>query len=249
MLKGVAAKFLAATPFNAKGDVIMNFAEHFEKVTKHTFKNKTLLKTALTHSSYANEKKSGLYNERLEFLGDSVLSLVVSNLLYSSTLKLKEGEMSKIRANLVCEKSLAECAEKMNIGKYLYLGTGEERTGGRERASILADATEALIAALYLDGGFEKASEFVSVILKDNIKLALEGEFISDYKTELQEKIQSDSSAAPEYKIIAESGPDHNKTFEAAVYANSQILGRGTGKTKKDAEQAAAKSALFGERK
>lgn len=227
----------------------MNYIQHFEKITNHTFNNKTLLKIALTHSSYANEKKSRVYNERLEFLGDSVLSLIVSNLLYSNTHHLKEGDMSKMRANLVCEKSLAECAGKINLGKYLYLGTGEERTGGRERASVLADATEALIAALYLDAGFEKASEFVLSLLHDKTELILKGEYISDYKTELQERIQSHSPEAPEYKIISETGPDHSKTFEAAVYVSGKMIGSGIGKTKKDAEQSAAKAALFGDAK
>ena len=220
----------------------MNEITGLEEKIGYQFKNKRLLETALTHSSYANEKKSRVYNERLEFLGDSVLSLIVSNLLYSNSHHLKEGDMSKMRANLVCEKSLAECAGKINLGKYLYLGTGEERTGGRERASVLADATEALIAALYLDAGFEKASEFV-------LSLILKGEYISDYKTELQERIQSHSPEAPEYKIISETGPDHSKTFEAAVYVSGKMIGSGIGKTKKDAEQSAAKAALFGDAK
>ena len=212
------------------------------------YREPALLHNALTHSSYANEQNSRS-NERLEFLGDSVLSLIVSNLLYSNSHHLKEGDMSKMRANLVCEKSLAECAGKINLGKYLYLGTGEERTGGRERASVLADATEALIAALYLDAGFEKASEFVLSLLHDKTELILKGEYISDYKTELQERIQSHSPEAPEYKIISETGPDHSKTFEAAVYVSGKMIGSGIGKTKKDAEQSAAKAALFGDAK
>ena len=223
----------------------MDCAKHIAKITGHEFKNKSILKTALTHSSYANEKDRGCtYNERLEFLGDSVLGLVVSEFLYTHK-RLAEGEMSKTRANLVCEKSLAECAKKMNLGDILFLGKGEERTGGRERASVLADATEALIAALYLDGGFEVAKRFVLSMLGDTMEKVLDKKYISDYKTALQEIIQADSNEKIEYRLLGESGPDHNKEFEMAVFLDGECFESGTGRTKKDAEQAAARLALI----
>ncbi|MBO4898265.1 MAG: ribonuclease III [Clostridia bacterium] len=223
----------------------MNYVKHISKITGHEFKNKSILRAALTHSSYANEKdRNCTYNERLEFLGDSVLSLVVSEFLYTQK-RLAEGEMSKTRANLVCEKSLAECAKKMNLGDILFLGKGEERTGGRERASVLADATEALIAALYLDGGFEVAKEFVLSMLGDTMEKVLDKKYISDYKTALQEIIQANANEKIEYRLISESGPDHNKEFEMAVFLDNECFESGTGKTKKDAEQAAARLALI----
>jgi len=216
----------------------------FLQITNHEFKNMSLLKTALTHSSYANEMHGKLpYNERMEFLGDSVLSLVISKYLFSLN-TLAEGEMSKTRANIVCERSLAECAQEINLGEYIYLGKGEEMTGGRERPSILADALEALIAALYLDGGFECAEEFVLERLKPQIAEALGGKHISDYKTALQEYIQGRNGGKITYKLILEEGPDHNKVFTTSLLIDNKEFKRGVGRTKKDSEQLAAKKAL-----
>ena len=222
----------------------MDYEKHIHGITGHKFKNRDILRAALTHSSYANEKDRGcVYNERLEFLGDSVLSLIVSEYLYTQK-RLAEGEMSKTRANLVCEKSLADCAKKMGLGDMLYLGNGEERTGGRERASVLADATEALIAALYLDGGFDTAKRFVLSMLGETMDKVLDKKYISDYKTALQEFIQAESNDKIEYRLISESGPDHNKKFNMAVYIDGKCYESGVGRTKKDAEQEAARLAL-----
>ena len=213
-------------------------------ITGHKFKNMGILRAALTHSSYANEKDRGcVCNERLEFLGDSVLSLIVSEYLYTQK-RLAEGEMSKTRANLVCEKSLAECAKSMGLGEMLYLGKGEERTGGRERASVLADATEALIAALYLDGGFDTAKRFVLSMLGETMNKVLDKKYISDYKTTLQEYIQAESNGKIEYKLLSESGPDHNKKFNMAIHIDGKFYESGVGRAKKDAEQEAARRAL-----
>lgn len=222
----------------------MNIANIFKHITKHEFKNDIVLKTALTHSSYANEKNKNIsYNERLEFLGDSVLSVIISEYLYSRY-SLKEGEMSKTRANIVCERSLAEAAMEMNLGEYLLLGKGEEMTGGRERPSILADAVEALIAALYLDAGLEKTREFVLRILARQIDEAINHEYISDYKTALQEYVQGHGKEKIDYKLLLEEGPDHNKVFTTSLLLDDKEFKRGVGKTKKESEQLAAKKAL-----
>lgn len=221
----------------------MDYIKYFSKITKHEFRNVKLLKTALTHSSYANEKGTADYNERLEFLGDSVLSIVVSEFLYNKK-NMSEGEMSKTRANLVCERSLSESAKRIGLGKYLFLGKGEEITNGRKRPSVLADATEALIAALYLDAGFEKAREFVLFLLEKQLEAVSKDEFYADYKTALQELIQGTTHDKISYEVIAESGPDHAKTFEIALLINDEIYTKGKGKTKKDGEQDAAFEAL-----
>ena len=223
----------------------MDLKKEFFKITNHEFKNISLLKTALTHSSFANEMHGKQpYNERMEFLGDSVLSLIISEHLFSLEKTLAEGEMSKTRANIVCERSLAECAREIELGKYIYLGKGEERTGGRERPSILADAVEAVIAALYLDGGFQCAKEFVLNKLSEQIKRAVGGRFITDYKTALQEHIQAEGNNKITYALLREEGPDHNKTFETCLFIDDKPFKKGTGRTKKDSEQAAAKNAL-----
>lgn len=213
--------------------------------TGHEFKNKNLLITALTHSSYANENKEykGQYNERLEFLGDSVLSIIVSEYLYNNY-KYAEGVLSKIRAALVCEQSLYKYSKKLNVGEYMFLGKGEENNDGRTRVSILADAFEAILGAIYLDGGMEEARRFAMPFVLDNIENAIEGKMFKDYKTQLQEIIQKNPGEILSYEIIDESGPQHNKRFEIAVKLNSNVLGKGTGKTKKDAEQMAAKQAM-----
>ncbi len=217
----------------------------FEKILEYTFKNKNLIKEALAHSSYANEnKKNRRSNERLEFLGDSVLSIVVSQYLFEHFRHLPEGELTKIRAALVCEKSLHIFAKQINLGDYIYLGKGEENTGGRERPSILADAFEAVIAAIYLDGGLESARKYILRFIPNDIDERKKNINFNDYKTILQEVIQKNPEEKIEYNLVGESGPDHNKAFAVQVCLNSNVIGTGTGKSKKEAEQMAAKEAL-----
>lgn len=205
-----------------------------------------LLHQALTHTSYANEvKKAHIHhNERLEFLGDAVLELVISTYLYTTFPKLPEGELTKARAAAVCEPTLARRARELNLGSYLLFGKGELATGGRERASILADAFEAVIGSIYLDSGMDVAQRFILTQLHDDLTAIGNGNAIQDYKTLLQEVIQKNSDGKVVYQIIAESGPDHNKVFHAAVLVNDQEMGRGIGKSKKEAEQHAAREAL-----
>ena len=215
-----------------------------EKNLKYTFKNKQLLAEALSHSSYANEKKKvRRSNERLEFLGDSVLSIVVSQYLFLHYTHLPEGELTKIRASLVCEKSLFEFAKQIQLGEFILLGKGEENTGGRERPSILADAFEAVIAAIYLDGGLNAATEYVLRFIPEDIDSRKYSAF-NDYKTVLQEIIQKNPEEKVEYHLAGQSGPDHNKAFKVQVCLNSNVIGTGIGKSKKEAEQMAAKEAL-----
>ncbi len=217
--------------------------ELFEKKIQYTFHDKALLKTALTHSSYANEKGAGtLYNERLEFLGDSVLGIITAEYLFKNHHDFPEGELTKVRAALVCEKALYKFAGEIELGTFLYLGKGEIHTGGRNRPSILADAFEALIAAIYLDGGMEQAKTFVLRFITAAQDEAIE--INTDYKTKLQEVIQKNPEERIEYATIGETGPDHDKRFIVAVKLNSNIIGEGTGRSKKQAEQLAAKEAL-----
>ncbi len=218
--------------------------EAFEGKINYVFKNKGLIFEALSHSSYANEKKkSRRSNERLEFLGDSVLSIVVSQYLFEHFTHLPEGELTKIRASLVCEKSLYEFAKQIDLGQHILLGKGEENTGGRQRASILADAFEAVIAAVFLDGGLEAAKKHILRFIPDDIDSRKSVSF-SDHKTILQEVIQKNPEEKVEYKLVGQSGPDHNKAFKVQVYLNSNVIGTGVGKSKKEAEQMAAKEAL-----
>lgn len=218
--------------------------ENFEKIIDYTFKDKNLLTQALSHSSYANEKKRpGGSNERLEFLGDSVLSIVVSEYLYTHLTNIAEGELTKLRASLVCEKSLHIFAQEINLGEYLLLGKGEENTGGRERSSILADAFEAVIAAIYLDGGFEAVSRHILRFIPKDLNDQKNAAF-HDFKTILQEIVQKNPEEKVEYILVGEEGPDHNKRFVVEVCLNSNVIGKGTGKSKKEAEQMAAKEAL-----
>lgn len=214
----------------------------------YEFINKDLLTEALTHSSFANEKKikSNKYNERLEFLGDSVLGLIISEYLFRNYPELPEGKLTKIRAKIVCEPSLADCAKSIDLGNYLKLGKGEESTGGRNRTSILADAFEALIGSIYLDGGMENARKFIMKIMRKIIEDAIRGKIFIDYKTRLQEILQADSTNKITYEIVDEIGPDHNKTFYTQVKNNDRIIGYGNGKNKKESEQNAAKMALKG---
>lgn len=211
----------------------------------YNFKSPKILETALTHSSYANESKRKIsYNERLEFLGDSVLSVAISEYLYSNCPDLPEGELTKIRACIVSEPSLSQAAKSIQLGGYLRLGKGEKATGGQERSSILADALESIIGAVYLDGGLNSAKEFILRILKNCICNALCGEGIKDYKTDLQELLQKHSLEPITYQIVNEYGPDHNKCFVAKVFHGKNEIGSGMGKSKKEAEQQAACKAL-----
>lgn len=211
----------------------------------YQFKNPALLNEALTHSSYANEHKSQhiKYNERLEFLGDSVLSIVVSDYIYKNCPELPEGELTKLRASLVCEKSLYEFAKKIDLGKYLVLSKGERHNGGADRPSILSDAFEALIAAIYIDGGLAPASKHILNFVIPAIKNSKKKK-INDYKTTLQEIIQKNPGEKLEYILVKESGPDHNKHFVVEVHLNSNVIGKGGGRSKKEAEQQAAREAL-----
>ena len=209
------------------------------------FKNKDLLREALTHSSYANEHKSQhlKYNERLEFLGDSVLSFVVSDYIFKNCPNLPEGELTKLRASLVCEKTLFEFAKKINLGKYLFFSKGEQINGGAERPSILADAFEALIAAIYIDGGISNASKFILNFIIPAIKNSRVNK-LKDYKTTLQEIIQKNPEEHLEYVLVGEEGPDHDKHFSVEVHLNNNVIGKGGGRSKKEAEQQAAREAL-----
>ena len=210
----------------------------------YQFKNKNLLLQALTHSSYANEgKKHGRNNERLEFLGDSVLSVIVAKHLFLKYKDIPEGELTKLRASLVCEKALDVFAQQLGLGEYLRLGKGEEMTGGRKRPSILADAFEAVIAALYLDGGYQAAQKFVLSFIPENLDVKSANQ-LADYKTTLQEIIQQNREEKIEYVLADEKGPDHAKVFTAEVLLNSNVIGVGEGSSKKQAEQNAAKEAL-----
>lgn len=211
----------------------------------YQFKNPALLNEALTHSSYANEHKTQhiKYNERLEFLGDSVLSVVVSDYIYKNCPELPEGELTKLRASLVCEKSLYEFAKKIDLGKYLILSKGERNNGGADRPSILSDAFEALIAAIYIDGGLAPASKHILNFVIPAIKNSKKKK-INDYKTTLQEIIQKNPGEKLEYVLVKESGPDHNKHFVVEVHLNSNVIGKGGGRSKKEAEQQAAREAL-----
>ena len=217
--------------------------EQLERTIGYTFHNKKLLRQALTHSSYANEKKLGKLgcNERLEFLGDAVLELVSSDVLYARFPKIPEGELTKKRASLVCEPSLAYCARQFDLPQYLLLGRGEDMTGGRMRDSIVSDATEALLGAIYLDGGFEKARDFVLRFILNDME---HKQLFYDSKTILQEIVQEKGKQTLEYILTGESGPDHNKQFSVEVRVNGDVLGNGTGHTKKAAEHAAAYQAI-----
>lgn len=208
----------------------------------YTFKDEAYLIRALSHSSYVNENHSaGDSNERLEFLGDSVLGLITAENFFKNYTKLPEGELTKLRAATVCEKSLAGFARKLELGKYLLLGKGEILTGGRERPSIQADAFEAVIAAIYLDGGMDAARNFVIKYIDEAIR---QQQSVRDYKTMLQEVVQRNPGEIIEYVLTGETGPDHDKRFEVEVHLNSNVIGRGIGKSKKRAEQEAAREAL-----
>lgn len=215
----------------------------FQEVIGYQFQTPGLLSQALTHSSYANEKhmKKGSDNERLEFLGDAVLEIVSSEFLYLNYPKLPEGDLTKMRASLVCEPTLAFCTRQLNLGDYLLLGKGEDMTGGRKRKSILSDALEAVIGAIYLDGGFASAKEFILKFILTDIE---HKQLFYDSKTILQEIVQENGTQPVEYALIGEEGPDHNKNFTVEARVNGKVMGQGSGHTKKAAEQAAAYQAI-----
>lgn len=225
----------------------MNALKEFQEIIGYQFTNSEYLKVALTHSSFSNEnrEKHIPFNERLEFLGDSVLSVVVSRYLFENFPKLPEGKLTKIRASVVCERSLWECAVNIELGKYMIFGKGEERMGGRTRMSILADAFEALIAAIYLDSSLETVREWILGQLYETIMEASRGKLFKDYKTDFQETAQKNGDVEIKYEVESESGPDHNKSFVVNVYLNGTLMGTGEGSSKKKAEQMAAQNALI----
>lgn len=215
-----------------------------ENALGYRFKNITLLQNALTHSSYANEywHDSLKSNERLEFLGDSILGMVVAEHLYRNFPDRLEGDLTRMRADMVCERSLAKIAEKLQLGSHLQLGNGEEQSGGRNRSSILADAVEAVLAACFLDGGMAPAEEFIhKFVLCDVPASQLKNK---DYKTALQELIQRQKNQLISYRLTGETGPDHNKEFAVEVRVNDKVVGNGIGSSKKRAEQDAARAAI-----
>lgn len=221
----------------------MKSIQQLQQVIHYQFHNITFLEVALTHSSYANEMRHQVrYNERQEFLGDAVLSIIVSDYLFNNY-TVPEGDLTKLRAALVCERSLDVMANKIGLGDYLRLGHGEEMTGGRTRPSIIADAFEALIAAIYLDSGIESAREFVLPFVIEMLEHEDSLSF-KDYKTILQEIIQQNPEEKLVYKLVGEKGPDHDKRFVVELLLNSNVIGKGQGRSKKTAEQMAAKEAL-----
>ncbi len=215
----------------------------FEKKIGYKFKNRQLLTTALTHSSYANERKTQ-DNERLEFLGDSVLGLITAEYLFKKLKKNQEGTLTKMRASLVCEQSLFDISKKIDLSSFILLGHGEEMSNGRERPSVVSDAFEAVLAAIYLDAGLEKAREWLLNLMKDAFDDALSGNRNRDYKTELQEYVQKGKLGRIVYRVVKESGPDHNKSFEIEALLDGERIGIAVGMSKKEAEQAAARCAL-----
>ena len=226
--------------------------EQLENTIGYKFKDKSIIKTALTHSSYANEQKTHSHskkkvecNERLEFLGDSVLSFITSRYIYEKFADNPEGYLTKVRAAVVCSKSLSSLANKIKLGSYLYLGKGEEENG-RTNSKILENTFEALLAAIFIDSNHnvETVSEFLMPLISPEIEEASKNEISFDYKTARQQFVQASGKDRLQYICVGESGPDHNKTFEVEAKLNSNVIGRGTGKTKREAEQHAAKEAL-----
>lgn len=215
-----------------------------EKNIGYNFNDINYLETALTHSSYANESKTKISsNERLEFLGDAVLSIIVSDYIFSHCPDFPEGDLTKLRASLVCEKSLCKFSRSLDVGSFLKLSHGEKTSDGAKRPSILADAFEAIIAAIYLDGGMNKAKDFILKFVVPNIKDPNLKTF-KDYKTQLQEIIQQNHEETLKYVLTNQTGPDHDKRFWIEVSLNNNVIGKGKGKSKKEAEQHAAKEAL-----
>ena len=214
-----------------------------EKNIGYTFKDKELLKKALRHTSYANERNLES-NEKLEFLGDSILEFLSSKYIYNNYKYLTEGEMTKVRATVVCGRSLSKVAKLHNFSDFLYVGKSEQKANGENRPAILEDSVEAMIAAIYLDGGLEEAEKFIIENLREEIREATKHVGDKDYKTVLQEKLQENGDVKIEYKTIGESGPDHDKSFIVEVEVNGKFLAKGKGKSKKEAQMRAAKLAL-----
>ena len=238
--------------FYIKGGIVMNNMDTssldklqvFEEMINYKFQDRRILKHALTHSSYANEKRMNKFenNERLEFLGDAVLELVTSEYIFRKNQKMPEGDLTKLRARLVCEQTLAACAIDIKVGDYILLGKGEAATGGRERYSILSDAMEAIIGGIYIDGGFTNAKEFVCKYILSDVE---KKELFFDSKTILQEIVQSEYKEQLSYELIKEEGPDHNKQFTVVALVKDVELGVGVGRTKKSAEQEAAYQSIL----
>ncbi len=230
--------------FKNVGEIMQEKLNELQERIGYRFRDIDLLKSAMMHSSYTNEKRFPKYkcNERLEFLGDAVLELISSEFLFFSDRKMPEGELTKLRASMVCEPSLAYCAREIQLGDYLLLGKGEEVTGGRHRDSVTSDALEALIGAIYLDGGFANAKEFIRAHVLNDLE---HKKLFYDSKTILQEIVQGHFANTVSYHPVSESGPDHNKSFTTAVYIGEEYYGEGTGRTKKAAEQQAAYNAIL----
>lgn len=220
--------------------------QSFSDVIGYAFRDSSLLLRALTHSSYVNETGQDycMNNERLEFLGDAVFDAIISDHLYNRLDGVEEGHLTKLRAAIVCEASLAECAARLRVGEHLRLGKGEEHTGGRMRQSIIADAMEAIIGAVYLDGGWDKVKGFVLSAFKNTIEEAVAGKLNFDYKTALQERFQAHGEVLIQYKVVKEEGPDHDKTFFVTLSVDGKEIGFGSGHSKKEAEQKAARKAM-----
>ena len=225
-----------------------NRLKELEKKIGYTFQDPELLKTALMHSSYTNEQHIPKHrcNERLEFLGDAVLELVSSEFLFRRSPKMPEGKLTKLRASMVCEPSLAMCARDIGLGSYLYLGKGEESTGGRHRDSVTSDALEALIGAVYLDGGFTNAKEFIHQFVLTDLE---NKQLFYDSKTILQEMVQAEKGGKVTYRLVGAEGPDHDRTFAVEVLVADAVCGEGKGRSKKAAEQQAAYKAILSLRK
>lgn len=216
-----------------------------EKNLKINFNNKRIIQTAFTHSSYAKQFKESQYNERLEFLGDSVLQLTITEYLFSNYKNKLEGELTRLRSLIVCENSFYNVARKLGISDFIMMSKGEELTGGRDRISIQADAVEAIIAAIYIDKGLEVAKEFILTNFNDIIKKAIDNKIILDFKTKLQEYLQKDGDIDINYELYKHEGPPHRRKFFVNLYVEGKLLGSGEGYSKKEAEQNAAKEALI----
>lgn len=214
-----------------------------EKAIGYEFSDKELLKTALTHSSYANENHTRS-NERLEFLGDSVLSIIISEYIFKKMQNVDEGDLSKFRATLVCESSLSEVAKDIKLSELVFLGRGEDKMGGRRKPSIISDAFEAVLGAIYLDSGLDKAKEWLLNLMSERVEKTLAGKLYSDHKTTLQEIVQRDGKSVVSYKTVSESGREHDKRFVVEVLINGETKCKASGHSKKEAEQAAAKATI-----
>jgi ribonuclease-3 len=229
------------------GDFMRNMKEILQELQErigYVFKNDTLLKQAITHSSFSNEQKINKIDnyERLEFLGDAVLELVSSEFLFNENKTMPEGQLTRLRASMVCEPALAYCARDIELDKFILLGKGEEATGGRKRNSITSDVMEAVIGAIYLDGGLEDAKRFINRFVLSDLENKI---LFLDSKTLLQEEIQKKNGAVLRYELVGETGPDHDKEFTVEAYLNDKLIGKGVGRNKKSAEQQAAYAALL----